>query len=161
MHADTFIKDAVMHLALLLEQSPFEIATRLRGMSAKARAAIAFGRLRKKGVKPERLLAVHIAISTLIEEDPRPHRVKEFRLVQVAKALHRLASGHHVVNELYIRDRKHRSELHKFPRSSGQVLRIMGQRVEDICEWATAEHMAAVLALKVRRYGRHPGLPPC
>ncbi|WP_244481653.1 hypothetical protein [Bradyrhizobium pachyrhizi] len=156
-----FIKDTVMHLALLLEQSPFEIATRLRGMSAKARASIAFGRLRKKAVKPERLLAIHIAITALVEEDPRPHRVKEFRIVQVAKALHRLASGHHVVHELYIGDRRHRSELHKFPRSSGRVLRIMGQRVEDICEWATAEHMAAVLALKVKRYGRHPGLPPC
>lgn len=149
-----------MRLALLLEQSPYEIATRLRGLRAKTRADIAFGRLRKKGVKPERLLAVHLAITVLIEENPASHRVKEFRLVQVAKALHRLASGYHRTWPHQDRNgRMVRIELHKFPRSSGRVLRTMGKRVEELCEWATAKHTAGVLALKVKRYGRHPALP--
>lgn len=160
LQTDQHIKDAVMKLSLLLEESPHEIATRLRGMKAKARAKIAFGRLRRKGVKPERLLATHLAITVLIREEPSGPRSKEFRLVQVAKALHRLASGHHLVHEMWVGDRRYKNELHKYPRSVGSVLRHMGQAVEDRCEWATAEHADGVLAWKVRQYGRHPGLPP-
>lgn len=161
LQTDPHIKEAVLRLALLLEQSPYEIATRLRGLRAKVRADIAFGRLRKKGTKPERLLAVHLAITALIEEDPASHRAEEFRLVQVAKALHRIQSGYHRVWPHQDQNgRIVRIELHKFARSSGRVLRIMGQRVEELCEWATAEHTRGVLALKVRRYGRHPALPP-
>src|SRR6185437_5393375 len=74
LETDPQIKDAVARLAVLLEQSPYEIATRLRGLPARTRADIAFGRLRKRGIKPERLLAIHLAITTLIEEDPGSHR---------------------------------------------------------------------------------------
>lgn len=160
LQTDQHIMDAVMKLALMLEESPHEIATRLRGMKAKARARIAFGRLRRKGVKPERLLAVYLAITVLIREEPSGPRSKEFRLVQVAKALHRLASGHHVMHEMWVGDRRYKNELHKYPRSIGSVLRHMGEAVEERCEWATAEHADGVLALKVKRYGRHPALPP-
>ncbi|WP_315742426.1 MULTISPECIES: hypothetical protein [unclassified Bradyrhizobium] len=145
--------------ALLLQQSPYEIATRLRGLSTKTRAEIAFGRLRKKGIKPERLLAIHLAITALIEEDPGSHRVKEFRLVQVAKAVHRLASGYHRVWPQQDKNgRTFRVELHAYARSTGRVLRHIGQMIEERCEWATAKHVAGVMALKVKRYGRHPAL---
>ncbi|WP_439407955.1 hypothetical protein ACNJX9_04545 [Bradyrhizobium sp. DASA03076] len=157
LETDTQIKEAIARLALLLEESPYDIATRLRGLSPKARSGIAFGRLRKKGIKPERLLAIHLAITALIEEDPGSHRVKEFRLVQAAKAAHRLASGYHRVWPQQDKNgRNFRIELHAYARSTGRVLRLIGQAIEERCEWATEKHLAGVLALKVKRYGKHP-----
>lgn len=160
--SDRFIKQALADIALLLEEAgPTEIATRLKGMSATRRARIALARLRVARIKPERFVAIVLAVTALIEEDPGSHRVKEFRIVQIAKALHRLASGYHRVWELT--DEKGRSrkvsELHAFPRSSGPVLRLIGKAVDQPCEWVVEKHLSAVLALKVKRYGRHPALP--
>lgn len=159
---DPFIKAALDTIALLLEEAgPTEIATRLKGMPATKRARIALARLRVAGIKPERIVAIVLAVTALIEEDPGSHRTKEFRTVQIAKALHRLASGYHRVWEL--QDEKGRlkkvAELHAFPRSSGPVLRLIGKAVEQPCEWVVEKHLSAVLALKVKRYGRHPALP--
>jgi len=160
LETDAVIKQSVAGLALRLESAPYEIATRLTGLPAKTRADIAFGRLHKAGIKPERLLAIHLAILALIEEDPGSHRVKEFRLVQVAKAVHRLASGYHRKWPFQDNSGRMRTiELHKFPRSSGRVLRIIGQLIEQHCELAAEEHLDGILALKVRRYGKHPSLP--
>lgn len=158
--SDRFIKQALTDIELLLEEAgPTEIATRLKGMSATRRARIALARLRVAGIKPERFVAIVLAVTALIEEDPGSHRTKEFRVVQIAKALHRLASGYHRVWEL--QDQKGRSqkiELHAFPRSSGPVLRLIGKAVEEPCEWVVEKHLSAVLALKVKRYGPHPAL---
>jgi len=151
---ELFIKQAVAGLAMLIESAPYEHATRLRGLKARTRADIAFGRLRNAGVKPERLLAIHMAIALLVDEDQYSAHAREFRIVQTAKAIHRLASGHHVyypeVGQTYS------TGFHKFPPSSGQVLRIIGEMVDRCCETATAEHAEAVMALKVHRYGKHP-----
>lgn len=157
--SDRFIKAALNAIALLLQEAgPTEIATRLRGMSPRKRARIALARLRVAGIKPERFVAIVLAIAALIEEDPGSHRTKEFRTVQIAKALHRLASGYHRVWELPDERGRLRkvSELHAFPRSSGQVLRIMGRAVEEHCEWVVEKHLPGVLALKKKRYGQHP-----
>lgn len=158
--SDRFVKQALTDIALLLEEAgPTEIATRLMGMSATRRARIALARLRVAGIKPKRFVAIVLAITALIEEDPGSHRTKEFRVVQIAKALHRLASGYHRVWEL--QDHKGRSqkiELHAFPRSSGPVLRLIGKAVEEPCEWVVEKHLSAILALKVKRSGVHPAL---
>jgi hypothetical protein len=130
-------------------------------MSAAKRAKIALARLRVARIKPERIMATVLAVTALIDEDPGSHRTKEFRAVQIAKAIHRLASGYHRVWEVQdSQGRTRRTELHAFPRSSGRVLRLLGRAVEEPCEWVMDKHLAGVLALKVRRYGRHPALPP-
>lgn len=146
---------------LLEEAGPTEIVTRLRGMSAKRRAKVALARLRVASIKPERFVAIVLAITALIEEDPGSHRTKEFRTVQIAKSLHRLASGYHRVWELPDERGRLRkvAELHAFPRSSGPALRLIGKAVEQTCDWVVEKHLSAVLALKVKRYGRHPALP--
>jgi hypothetical protein len=160
METDPEIETAVIQLGALLEASPYDIATRLRGLPASTRAGIAFGRLHKAGIRGERLLAIHLAITALIEADPGSHRVKEFRLVQIAKAVHRLASGYHRVwLQQDANGRDYRIELHAYARSTGRVLRLIGQAIEERCEWATAKHLSGVLALKVKRYGSHPVLP--
>jgi hypothetical protein len=160
-NADKFIAAARASIAGALELAgPVEIATRLKGMSAHKRAKIALARLRVAGIKPDRIVAIVLAVTALIEEDPKSHRTKEFRTVQISKAIHRLASGYHRVWETEDHNgRKGRTELHAFPRSSGPVLRLMGRMLEQPCEWVVEKHLAAVMALKVKRYGRHPALP--
>jgi hypothetical protein len=158
--SDRFIKHALTAVAILLEEAgPTEIATRLKGMSPAKRARIALARLRVARIKPERFVAVVLAVTALIDEDPGSHRTKEFRTVQIAKAIHRLASGTHRVWEFEdYNGRKRRTELHAFPKSSGPVLRLIGRKVEELCDFVVKRHLAEVLALKVKRYGRHPAL---
>jgi hypothetical protein len=146
---DVSIRNAVDRLAFMIEGAPYEQATRLRGLPATTRADIAFGRFRKRGVKPETLLALTLAVHALITDDPRADKTPEFRRVQIAKAAHRRASGFHKVWS-------ERSSLHAFARSTGRVLRILGKMLEERCEAAVVDHLEGVLRLKVRRYGPHP-----
>ncbi|WP_439925210.1 hypothetical protein [Nitrobacter sp. JJSN] len=146
---DPSIKNAVDRLAFMIEGAPYEQATRLRGLPATTRADIAFGRFRKRGVKPETLLAITLAVSALITDDPKADKTREFRHVQIAKAAHRRASGFHKVWS-------ERSSLHVFARSTGRVLRILGKMLEERCEAAIQDHLEGILKLKVKRYGPHP-----
>ena len=157
---DKFVAAARSSIAGALELAgPGEIVTRLKGMSAPKRAEIALARLRVAGIKPERIVAIVLAVTALIEEDPKSHRTKEFRTVQISKAIHRLASGYHRVWETEDHNgRKGRTELHAFPRSSGPVLRLIGRMLEQPCEWVVEKHLAAVIALKIKRFGHHPAL---
>jgi hypothetical protein len=146
---DPTIRNAVDRLAFMIEGAPYEQATRLNGLPATTRADIAFGRFRKRGVKPEKLLALTLAVCALITDDPRADKTPEFRRVQIAKACHRRASGFHKVWS-------ERSSLHVFARSTGRVLRILGKMLEERCEAAIHDHLEGILKLKVRRYGSHP-----
>ncbi|WP_247817738.1 hypothetical protein [Bradyrhizobium sp. 40] len=153
---DRFIAAAIDAIrAKLKEAGPVELATRLRGLSAEKRAKIALARLRIAGVPPERIVSIVLAVSALIEDDPASHRTKEFRTVQICKAVHRLASGTHKVWEIEDHQgRKRRTELHAYPRSSGRVLRVMGRMFEEPCEWVVEKHLAGVIAHKARRERR-------
>jgi hypothetical protein len=145
--------DSIRHH--LENAGPSEIATRLRWLPSRERARIALARLRDKGVTPERLLAIPVAMRGLLKEaygyfarDP------EFRQVAVAKAAHRLASGTHKSWEFHRRDGQVvRTELHAYPRSSGQVLRHLGELLETEAELVIDHHLEAVLDLKGARYG--------
>jgi hypothetical protein len=137
-----------------------ERASDIRGLAPHRRAKIALARLREARIKPERLLAIHLATSALIEEDPGSHDVLEFRVVQVAKAAHRLASGYHQTWEgIPLEGGKTGTwSIHAYPRSSGRVLRHLGKMIEDECDHVTDRYVKDVLALKIRRFGRHPGV---
>lgn len=117
----------------------------------KARASLA--RVREAGVPPERIVAVHAAVLAAIAEDPfqpdgEPHR---YARVQVAKALRRRASGTHIVYGPG-------SRFDAYPRSSGLVLVELGRIIEEACDHFIHHHLAAVLALKIERWGPRP--PP-
>lgn len=158
---DPYVNSALGGLSELMETAgPVIIATRVKRLPAHQRAKIALARLRDAGVKAERPLAVALAVHSLIEEAPQVvHRTKEWRVVAEAKAVHRLASGYHRIWEFPDAEGKiHRTELHAYPRSSGQVLRHLGQMIEAPCEWVIHHHLAAVLALKVAGYGPHPAV---
>lgn len=157
---DPFVCAAKAALGSLMESAGApELATRLRGLPPSRRAKIALARLREAHVKPERLLAIAMAIHALIEDAPQVcHRVKEWRIVAIAKRAHRLSSGDH-------RDWKTADEsgpiqrtTHVYPRSSGRVLRYLGEAIERECELAIDHHLATVVRLKLARYGPHPSV---
>jgi hypothetical protein len=133
----------------------------LRGRSAAYRARVAFARLREAGIGTERLLAIHLGVTALIEDDFGSHRVEEFRIVQIAKAVHRLASGTHRHWEMWNpRGAPVPIEIHAYPRSSGLVLREIGEALEKACGPLSREALAEIIALKKARYGVHPSQLP-
>lgn len=160
---DPYVKAALDGLQGIMDSSgQSEIATRLRGQPPEQRARVALARLREANVKPARLLAIAVAVSALIESDPAAtHRIREWRIVAIAKAAHRLASGYHRVWE--VRDEggrvAQRTEMHAYPRSSGRVLRYLGEMIEKECELVIDHHLAGVLALKAARDVRR-AVPP-
>ena len=154
---DPYINAALAGIRDLTETAgPVVIATRLRGLPPDHRAKVALARLREAGVKPERLLAIAVAVHALIEDNPAAtHRIPEWRIVAIAKAAHRLASGYHRVWNLEDANGRlvQRTEWRAYPRSSGRVLRHLGDAIEKQCEWVIDQHLAQVVALKVARDG--------
>ncbi len=157
---DSYVAHSLSALASLVQfAGPIPQSAGLRGVPPRDRAKIGLARLREKGVPPEKLLAIYLAVVMVIEEDPTSHRVHEFRIVQIAKAIHRLASGYHRRWEIRLNDgRIVRPEIHSYARSSGRVLRHLGTMIEECCEWVDVKHLPALLALKIERYGPHPAV---
>lgn len=146
-------------------KSTIEPAMNLRRRSADFRAKNAFARLREAGVTSTRLAAIYLGVAALIEDDFGSHRVREFKIVQAAKAAHRLASGTH--RRWRYEDasgRARTTELHVYPKSSGLVLRRMGAILEAACERIEADAVNAIIATKTQRSGPHrshlPGWRP-
>jgi hypothetical protein len=159
--ADPFVTAALMGIgSIMASAGPVEIATRLRGLPPNQRANIALARLREANIKPERLLAIAMAVHALIEAKPEKcHRVREWRVVAIAKATHRLASGTHrrwAVPQPDGRVKEIRMDV--YPRSSGRVLRHLGEMIEREADLVIAHYLADVLALKAARRG--PALSP-
>ncbi|WP_244448474.1 hypothetical protein [Bosea sp. LC85] len=138
-----------------------ERAQDIKRLPAAKRARVAFARLREAGVKPERLLAIHMAVAALIEDDRDSHNVPEFRLVQTAKAVHRLASGTHSRWEVALPNGTTAPlAIHNYPRSSGQVLRVMGRELDEICRGVMQDALDTVRRLRVEMFGPHPSQRP-
>lgn len=156
------VKYALIGLSGLLEHSgPIVAAQNLKRRIAIERARVAFARLREAGIEPERLLAIHMAVHALIEDDMGSHRVREFRIVQVAKAAHRLASGTHKRWDFPLADgRTAPLEMHIYPKSSGRILRVIGEKLDDICEEVTREALEAIRESRKDRFGPHPSQLP-
>jgi hypothetical protein len=74
-------------------------------------------------------------LGLITRADPQAERKVEFKRVQAAKLVHRLASGSH---KRWERPRPDGSvvvqELHKWPHSRGQVLRHLGEQIERVTE---------------------------
>jgi hypothetical protein len=160
--ADPFISAALTGTGgIMASAGPVEMATRLNGLPPVHRARIALARLREANIKAERLLAIPLAVAALVEDAPASvHRVPEWRIVAIAKAAHRLASGTHRIWPVAQPDgRIKRIEMHAYPRSSGRVLRHLGEMIEKECELVIDRHLAGMLALKAARDGSAPTPP--
>ena len=149
--ADPWIATALASLRSLMDDAgPVErVVDVLHQLTPPQKARAALARLRRAKVPPERLLAIHLAVSGAVSEDPiRPGGPPdEYRLTQIAKAVHRQASGYHSVYGPGAR-------YDRYPRSSGLALRHLGRMIEGCCEHVAAEHLKAILELKATLYGR-------
>lgn len=159
-HADVVM--AVLWLKGLLESAGrVEPAHRVKGHPAARRAKFAFARLREAGIKPDRILGIYLAVCALIEDDRGSHNVEEFRNVQVAKAVHRLASGSHNRWEVSLTNGSTAPlAMHTYPKSSGIVLRVIGRQIEECCRLVADHAMDEIRALKRATYGPHPSQHP-
>ncbi|MGY3328911.1 hypothetical protein ACVILI_001928 [Mesorhizobium sp. USDA 4775] len=129
--SDTYVTNAVDRIATLLRTAgPHVEAFRLRGLSPQGRAKAAWARLRKAGVDPCRVVAAWLAVEMIIRDDPQAERKAEFKQVQAAKLVHRMASGTHK----RWGEGPAATELHVYPRPRGRVLRHMGEALENACE---------------------------
>lgn len=136
-------------------------AMNLRGQSAEYRAKVAFARLRAAEIPARRLVAIYLGVSALIDDDWKSHNVREFRIVQAAKAVHRLASGTHGKWDFWdpLTGGTRPYQIHAYPRSSGHVLRKIGEALEKACAELARAVVPEVIALRTERYGPHPSHP--
>ncbi|WP_246681877.1 hypothetical protein [Mesorhizobium sp. B2-4-10] len=128
---DTYVANAVDRVATLLRAAgPHVEAFRLRGLSPQERANAAWARLRKASIDPRRVVAAWLAVEMIVRDDPQAERRAEFKQVQAAKLVHRMASGTHK----RWGEGPTATELHVYPRPRGRVLRHMGEALENACE---------------------------
>ncbi|OBP81202.1 hypothetical protein BAE42_03235 [Mesorhizobium loti] len=142
---------------LLAGSGRVEPAMNLRGLSAAVRARIAFARLSEAEVPAKRLVAIYLAVAALIEDDFESHRTREFQIVQSAKAAHRLASGTH--RRWMMWNPKGEDvpfEIHAYPRSSGLVLRRIGEAMENVVDPLVGAAVPEIINQKTEKFGPHP-----
>lgn len=157
-----WVRNAVQRVeGLLRKAGPFVEAFRLRGLPPEQRAKAALARLRKHDIDPRLIIAAGLAVEMMIQEDPQPVLTTEFRRVQMAKVIHRMASGSHrrwVREALSSPALNQRQvivqELHVYPRSRGRVLRHLGKALESAVELLVEHHLADVRAFKNQREGQ-------
>lgn len=129
---------------------PVVEAFRLRGLSPRERAWAAWARLRKAEVDPLRPVAAWLAVELAIANDPQPVQTNEFKRVQAAKLVHRMASGSHkrwaqtVTSSNLGLLKKRMVELHVYPRSRGRVLRHIGEDLERCVELLVEHHLQTI-----------------
>jgi hypothetical protein len=150
-----------LHCMGLLQQGFVEPAQDIKWRTPEYKARVAFARMRETSIVAERLLAIHIATAACIEDDAFAHRTTEYRIVQTAKALHRLASGSHYQYEWPTADgRIVPIAVHNYPRSSGMVLRVIGKAVDEACGSIAEAALEPVRSEQREKYGLHPSTLP-
>lgn len=110
-----------------------EPAFRLAGKPPQVRAKNTWAALAERRVEPGQLLAAWIAVQLAHQSDPSPERKREYRLVQTAKLLNRLAGGtHREWRHMTASGQETVTKLRKYPASRGRVLRHLGASLEDV-----------------------------
>lgn len=119
---------------------PYVEAYRLAGLSPEQRAKAAWTRLREAKVDPKLPLAAWLAIEIAVRQDLQPETKPDFKRVQAAKLVHRMASGTHkrwehekAGGSLIV------TEMHKYPASRGRVLRHLGEQLQRAAELLAPE----------------------
>lgn len=150
-----WVKDAIGRVSGLYQGAgPHVEAFRLRGLSPQDRAKAHWARMRKAEIDPRLVVAAWLAVEMIVADDPQPVTTNEFRHVQVAKIIHRMASGTHKRWEREtpdpawsgLRSKTVVEEKHWYPRSRGRVLRHIGEDVEKAVELLAQHHLDEVKA---------------
>lgn len=134
-------------------------ANNTRGLKPHAKAKAVWAKLREANVDPLFIVAAIVGTAMAFERDtqrPSGRWGNEYRRVQIAKVLNRMAGGTIkrwarppvVVDEVTGRTAvPPPMELRAFMASSGRMLRFLGKEAEETCEWILAEHLQELLAL--------------
>lgn len=139
---DKWVRNAIDRVnTLYATAGPHIEAFRLRGLSPEARAQAAWARLRKAGISPAAVIAAWLTIELAIAADPQRDTKGEFRRVQAAKLVHKMASGTHKRWEAGAGGVQ---EMHVYPRSRGRVLRRIGSQLQSAAELIRAHHSKAL-----------------
>lgn len=158
-HED-WVQNAIQRIQSLYQQAgPHVEAFRLRGLRPKERAMAALARLRKHDIDPRLVIAVWLAVEMILRDDPQAALTPEYKRVQVAKVVHRMASGSQKrwEREVQTRDRFGSfprlvvEEMHVYPRSRGRVLRHLGEALESAVEILVQHRLDVVHAFKLER----------
>jgi hypothetical protein len=139
---DGFVKNAIARVKGLYDRAgPYEEAFRLRGMPPKERGRKAWARLRHHRVDPRIAIAAWLAVEAICRDDPQAEHKGEFKRVQAAKIVHRLASGTHKMWRCGLGGT---TELHAYPASRGKVLRYIGNDIESAVELLAQKKLYAI-----------------
>lgn len=160
-HEDDFwVKDAVGKVLGLYQRSGPQVeAFRLRGLPPRERSKALWARLRASEVDPRLLVAAWLAVEMVLRDDPQAELKTEYKRVQAAKIVHRMASGTH---KRWDRERPHPlhhglppikevEEKHWYPKSRGRVLRHIGQDLGGAVELLVDHRLEEIEAFKVKR----------
>ena len=150
------VKAAVKRIEALMLTSGRTIApNRLRGMSPKAKAQAVWARLREREVSAYEVLASILAV-VICHEGDHQKATREYRQVQVAKVINRMAGGtvkrwptHHTDPTL-----PKVKVLRWFPASEGLVLRKLGETAEVAAEFLVHDHIEELAAFAKSRVAR-------
>ncbi|MBF0250326.1 MAG: hypothetical protein HQL35_06820 [Alphaproteobacteria bacterium] len=107
----------------------------------------------------QRIIEAWLAIELIIRDDPHPVLTNEFKRVQAAKVIHRMASGSHKQWEKEVPDlawsglrtKSVVQEMHIYPRSRGRVLRHIGEDLEWVTELLVHHNLDEIHAEVVKR----------
>lgn len=135
---------------------PHVEAFRLMGLKPRERARAAWARLRQAKIDPRLPVAAWLGVEIAIEEDMQSCTKREYKRVQAAKVVHRMASGSHKrwVQEVpdprcpQFQTTERVTELHVYPKSRGRVLRYIGESLEECCELLSVYHVEEIMAFK-------------
>lgn len=135
------VREAVERVGTLFQRAGRSVdAFRRAGLPPVERAWATWASLRVREVEPLEVLAACMAVDMLHAEDPQPERQKEYRQVQMAKLLHRMAGGTH---KRWEQAGGSAIELHLHPHSRGMVLRHVGREA-----WRLATGLRALLPMR-------------
>ncbi|MBP1097487.1 hypothetical protein JOE50_008017 [Bradyrhizobium japonicum] len=154
---DRWVSNAVERVTGLYKSGgPYEEAFRLRGLPPRERAWKAWARLRHQKVDPYLVIAAWLAVELIVKHDVRAEDRQEFKRVQAAKIVHRLASGTH---KLWNGVGGRKTELHVYPASRGLVLRYIGKDLEEAVE-LLCDHRLSHIQLQVKGDIKSPRAAP-
>lgn len=133
-------------------------ANSVRGLATPEKANAVWSRLRAAQVDPLYVVAAIVGVTLTFEHDPQKPSSAwgvEYRRVQIAKVLNRMAGGtvkRWARNPVLIDDGVPRlavpppQELRAFQSSSGRMLRTLGKQAETACELLLAYDFAEIIA---------------
>lgn len=139
--SDRWVANAVQRVTTLYTNAgQHEEAFRLRGLPPRERATKAWARLRKHEVDPLLVVSVWLAVEMISHDDPQAETRVEYKRVQAAKIVHRLASGSH---KSWVQSTGKTTEMHVYPPSRGNVLRHLGEDIEGAVELLAEQYLKA------------------